>query len=59
MVRFIYCYDKNTKDTLMSLGYTFMDEGIYKGRQAYKFINDGKKIIFNNNEVEFSNKIYC
>lgn len=59
IVRFVYCYDEDTKKLLISLGYTFMNEEKYKGRFSYRFINDGKKTVFNNNEVEFSNRLYC
>jgi len=58
-LNFIYAYDESTKDKLIQNGYDFMNETNYKNKKAYLFINNGNKINFTNENIEFSNKIYC
>ena len=58
-MNFIYCYDISAKDKLIKNGYDFMNETLYKGKKAYLFMNNGNKINFTNENLEFSNKMYC
>lgn len=58
-MNFIYCYDDITKDKLIKNGYDFMNETTYKGKKAFLFMNNGNKINFTNDNLEFSNKMYC
>lgn len=58
-MNFIYCYDEPTKDKLIENGYDFMNETNYKGNKAYLFMNNGNKINFTTENIEFSNKMYC
>lgn len=58
-MNFIYCYDESTKEKLINNGFDFMNETNYKGKKAYLFINNGNKINFTNENIEFSNKMYC
>jgi hypothetical protein len=59
MNQFIYAYDKITKEKLENNGYEFMNEINYKGKKAYLFINNGNKMNFTNDNLEFSNRLYC
>lgn len=59
MNQFIYAYDEITRDKLKNNGYEFMNEINYKGKKAYLFMNNGNKINFTNDNLEFSNRLYC
>lgn len=59
MGQFIYAYDASTKDKLIKNNYEFMNETNYKGKKAYLFINNGNKLNFTNDNLEFSNRLYC
>jgi hypothetical protein len=58
MENFIYAYDQITKEKLMNNNYEFMNETNYKGKKAYLFINNGNKLNFSNDNLEFSNKLH-
>lgn len=56
---FIYAYDESTKEKLINNGYEFMNETNYKGKKAFLFINNGNKLNFTDDNLEFSNRLYC
>jgi hypothetical protein len=56
--KFIYAYDIKTKDKLEKLGYDLLNETMYKGKEAFLFVNkENNKINFTNDNLEFSNKL--
>jgi hypothetical protein len=56
--KFIYAYDAKTKEELEKNNYEFICETKYKGKKAFLFSNkENSKITFNNNNLEFSNKL--
>lgn len=58
-MKFIYCYDDNTKERMMLNGYEFISEVQFKGKTAFLFVNNSNKLKFTNEDkVEFSNKMY-
>lgn len=56
-MNFIYAYDQTAKEKLLNNGYEFMNEINYKGKKAYLFVNNGNKLNFTNDNIEFSNKL--
>lgn len=58
-MKFIYCYDEESKEKLISKNYSFIREVKWHDKMAFLFINDGveDKLLFSNSNIELSNKM--
>ncbi|WP_291566958.1 MULTISPECIES: hypothetical protein [unclassified Clostridium] len=53
----IYCFDEKTKAELLRSNYSFMCKTKYKGKDAFLFINDGKKLTFTEGTIRVSRRM--
>lgn len=56
-MNFIYCFNKDIKLNLEKNNYTFIKEVAFENKVAFLFMNNGKKLNFDKNEVVYSNKL--
>lgn len=56
-MKFIYVYDVETKEKLMDSGYKLMTTQIINDRKTFVFLNNGKKLNFESENVKFTNKL--
>ena len=56
-MKFIYAYDNETKEKLLDEGYKLMTTQIINEKETFVFINNGKKIKFDNMNINLTNKL--
>lgn len=54
---FVYCYNEEAKQKLILNGYNFVSEKQVGDKVIFIFMNNGKKINFDKNEVFYTNKM--
>ena len=57
IVKFIYAYDNETKEKLMGNNYKLMTTQILNDKKVFVFLNNGKKLNFESENVKFTNKL--
>ena len=56
-MKFIYAYDNETKEKLLDEGYKLMTTQILNDKKVFVFLNNGKKLNFESENVKFTNKL--
>lgn len=56
-MKFIYVYDNETKEKLMNNGYKLMTTQILNDKKVFVFLNNGKKLNFDNMNINLTNKL--
>ena len=56
-MKFIYAYDNETKEKLMDNGYKLITAQIINDEETFVFLNNGKKLNFESENVKFTNKL--
>ena len=56
-MKFIYAYDNETKEKLLDKGYKLMTTQILNDKKVFVFLNNGKKLNFESENVKFTNKL--
>lgn len=56
-MKFIYAYDNETKEKLLDEGYKLMTTQIINSKETFIFLNNGKKLNFESENVKFTNKL--
>lgn len=57
IVKFIYAYDNETKEKLMGNNYKLMTTQILNDKKVFVFLNNGKKLNFDNMNINLTNKL--
>ena len=57
IVKFIYVYDNETKEKLMGNNYKLMTTQILNDKKVFVFLNNGKKLNFDNMNINLTNKL--
>ena len=57
IVNFIYAYDNQTKEQLMDNNYKLMATQILNGKETFVFLNNGKKLNFEEMDIKLTNKL--
>lgn len=57
IVKFIYAYDVKTKEQLLDCGYKLMTTQILNGKETFVFLNNGKKLNFEEMDIKLTNKL--
>ena len=55
-MKFIYAYDNETKEKLMGNNYKLMTTQILNDKKVFVFLNNGKKLNFDNMNINLTNK---
>lgn len=56
-MKFIYAYDNETKEKLMNNGYKLMTTQLINEKETFVFLNNGKKLNFDNMNINLTNKL--
>ena len=56
-MKFIYAYDNETKEKLLDEGYKLMTTQILNDKKVFVFLNNGKKLNFDNMNINLTNKL--
>lgn len=56
-MKFIYAYDNETKEKLLDNGYKLMTTQILNDKKVFVFLNNGKKLNFDNMNINLTNKL--
>ena len=56
-MKFIYAYDNETKEKLLDEGYKLMTTQIINNKETFVFLNNGKKLNFDNMNINLTNKL--
>lgn len=56
-MKFIYVYDNETKEKLLDEGYKLMTTQILNDKKVFVFLNNGKKLKFDNMNINLTNKL--
>ena len=56
-MKFIYAYDNKTKEKLLDEGYKLMTTQILNDKKVFVFLNNGKKLNFDNMNINLTNKL--
>lgn len=56
-MKFIYVYDNETKEKLLDSGYKLMTTQIINNKETFIFLNNGKKLNFDNMNINLTNKL--
>lgn len=56
-MKFIYAYDNETKEKLMGNNYKLMTTQILNDKKVFVFLNNGKKLNFDNMNINLTNKL--
>ena len=56
-MKFIYAYDNETKEKLLDKGYKLMTTQILNDKKVFVFLNNGKKLNFDNMNINLTNKL--
>ena len=56
-MKFIYTYDNETKEKLLDEGYKLMTTQIINNKETFVFLNNGKKLNFDNMNINLTNKL--
>ena len=56
-MKFIYAYDNETKEKLLDNGYKLMTIQLINDKETFIFLNNGKKLNFESENVKFTNKL--
>ena len=56
-MKFIYAYDNETKEKLLDKGYKLMTTQLINEKETFVFLNNGKKLNFESENVKFTNKL--
>lgn len=56
-MKFIYVYDNETKKKLLDNNYKLMATQIINDKETFVFLNNGKKLNFESENVKFTNKL--
>ena len=56
-MKFIYAYDNETKEKLLDEGYKLMTTQIINEKETFVFLNNGKKLKFDNMNINLTNKL--
>ena len=56
-MKFIYAYDNGTKEKLLDEGYKLMTTQILNDKKVFVFLNNGKKLNFDNMNINLTNKL--
>lgn len=57
ILKFIYVYDNETKEKLLDKGYKLMTTQILNDKKVFVFLNNGKKLNFDNMNINLTNKL--
>lgn len=57
IVKFIYAYDNETKEKLMGNNYKLMTTQILNDKKVFVFLNNGKKLNFEEMDIKLTNKL--
>ena len=56
-MKFIYAYDNETKEKLLDKGYKLMTTQIINNKETFVFLNNGKKLNFEEMDIKLTNKL--
>ena len=56
-MKFIYAFDNETKEKLLDKGYKLMTTQILNDKKVFVFLNNGKKLNFDNMNINLTNKL--
>lgn len=56
-MKFIYAYDNETKEKLLDKGYKLMTTQILNDKKVFVFLNNGKKLNFEEMDIKLTNKL--
>lgn len=56
-MKFIYVYDNETKEKLLDEGYKLMTTQLINEKETFVFLNNGKKLNFDNMNINLTNKL--
>lgn len=56
-MKFIYVYDVETKEKLMGSGYKLMTTQMINNKKTFVFLNNGKKLNFEELNIKLTNKL--
>ena len=56
-MKFIYAYDNETKEKLLDKGYKLMTTQILNDKKVFVFLNNGKKLNYDNMNINLTNKL--
>ena len=56
-MKFIYAYDNETKEKLMGNNYKLMTTQILNDKKVFVFLNNGKKLNFEEMDIKLTNKL--
>ena len=56
-MKFIYAYDNETKEKLLDEGCKLMTTQIINNKETFVFLNNGKKLNFDNMNINLTNKL--
>ena len=56
-MKFIYAYDNETKEKLLDEGYKLMTIQLINSKETFVFLNNGKKLNFDNMNINLTNKL--
>lgn len=56
-MKFIYVYDNETKKKLLDNEYKLITTQIINSKETFVFLNNGKKLNFESENVKFTNKL--
>ena len=56
-MKIIYAYDNETKEKLLDEGYKLMTTQILNGKETFVFLNNGKKLKFEEMDIKLTNKL--
>ena len=56
-MKFIYAYDNETKEKLLDEGYKLMTTQLINEKETFVFLNNGKKLNFDNMNINLTNKL--
>ena len=56
-MKFIYVYDNETKEKLLDSGYKLMTTQIINNKETFIFLNNGKKLNFDNMNINLTNNL--
>lgn len=57
IMKFIYAYDTTTKEKLLDHGYKLMTISLINGKETFVFLNNGKKLNFEEMDIKLTNKL--
>lgn len=56
-MKFIYAYDNETKERLLDKGYKLMTTQLINEKETFVFLNNGKKLNFEEMDIKLTNKL--